>query len=218
MISKRTIVQLLVLGGCVAAVSVTRADGEQPAASAARGDAAAPVSAVGSNSGDGRSNTATSPARGGDVRVLQSARDPQLDAIPAQLKRSQLLSGGEVDVDFASARRVVGAGGEPAWIARSSDGASICAVRAGALACPSAALLEVTGLSPGINGRAGEPFHVWGIAGDDVSSVVLVEADGSRSAVAVTDNFFDVETDDWPRQLTWTGPSGAESFTFPAYP
>jgi hypothetical protein len=209
MISKRTIMRLLVAGGCVTAVSVAQAAGK-PAASESTRHAAArggPAHAT--------SVRARTAARA-QLRVLRTPREMQKDTIPAGLRRARLLPDGAVDL--TAARQVPAAGGERAWIVPSADGASVCAVREGAVACPSAALLEITGLSPGINGRAGEPFHVWGIAGDDVSSIVLVQADGSRTSVSVTDNFFDVEADDWPRALTWTGPAGAESFAFPAYP
>lgn len=231
---KRTIVQLSVLGCCAVAVSVAHAAGESntterpaPVAPHSVGVGNAGTSDAGGAGADtgGRSGssapTASAAARAqasarSHLRVLRSPRDARSDAIPAPLLRSSLLSSAEVEL--GSARSVAAAGGERAWIVPSADGRSICAVRAGAVACPPAALLEVTGLSPGINGRLGDPFHVWGIAGDDVSSIVLVEADGTRVPVSVTDNFFDVETEDWPRSLTWTGPSGPESFTFPAYP
>lgn len=147
------------------------------------------------------------------LQVLRQARSVAADAVAPAVAAQPTLADGEVDL--SAARRVAGSDGEPAWIAPSSDGGSVCAVRAGAVACPPVALLEVTGLSPGIIGRAGEPYHVWGIAGDDVSSLVLVEGDGTRVPVTIADNFFDLATDDWPRALTWTGPSGPESFTFP---
>lgn len=147
------------------------------------------------------------------MRVLRRPRRATADAIaPAVAQQPVVAAGG---IDLAAARKVQPSDAEPAWIAPSSDGSAVCAVRAGAATCPAASLLVVTGLTPAIFGRSGEPYHVWGIAGDDVSSIVLTEADGTRVPVTVTDNYFDVETDDWPRTLTWTGPGGAESFTFP---
>lgn len=147
------------------------------------------------------------------LRVLRQPRHVAADAVSPGVAAQPTLADGAVDL--SAARRVRGSDGEPAWIAPSSDGSAVCAVRAGAVACPPVALLTVTGLSPGLIGRAGEPYRVWGIAGDDVSSLVLVEGDGTRVSVTITDNFFDLATDDWPRALTWTGPSGPESFTFP---
>ncbi|MDO8214098.1 hypothetical protein [Conexibacter sp. CPCC 206217] len=219
--AKRTIVQLSVLGCCAVAVSVAHAAGgsigAQRPASAAPHDAgtrSATGTAVNTPANTAAGAGARTSARS-HLRILRTPRDARRDTVPAHLRRSGLLAGG--DVDLGEARAVAASGGERAWIAPSSDGTSVCAVRAGAIACPPAALLEVTGLSPGINGRLGDPFHVWGIAGDDVSSIVLVEADGTRVPVTATDNFFDVETEEWPRSLTWTGPSGPESFTFPPY-
>lgn len=207
---KRTIPQLLLLGSLAAAVSVahgaSRPD-DPVAAPAVAAAAPAPTATAAAAQGRARARA--------QLSVLRSARDLRRDAVPMQVLHDRLLADGAVDL--ANARRVSGAGGESVWIAPSADGKSVCGVRAGAVACPSLALLEVTGLSPGINGRAGESFHVWGIAGDDVSSIVLELSDGRRSSVSVTDNFFDVETRTWPRGLTWTGPEGAESFTFPAY-
>ncbi len=144
--------------------------------------------------------------------VLRRPRRATADAVAPAVAEQPIVAGG---IDLSAARRVQSSDGEPAWIAPSSDGGAVCAVRAGAATCPAASLLVVTGLTPAINGRNGEPYHVWGIAGDDVSSIVLTEADGTRVPVSVTDNYFDVETDDWPRTLTWTGPDGAESFAFP---
>lgn len=150
------------------------------------------------------------------LHVLRQPRSVTADAVAPAIAGQPTVADG--DIDLTAARRVKAADGEAAWIAPSADGDAICGVRAGAVACPATALLEVTGLSPAINGRLGEPYHVWGIAGDDVSSLVLIEGDGTRVSVTVTDNFFDVETDDWPRSLTWTGPNGPESFTYPPRP
>lgn len=207
---KRTIPQLLLLGSLAAVVSVahgaSRSDDPVAASAAA---AAAPAPPITAAAAQGRARARA------QLHVLRSPRNLSRDAVPTQVLHGQLLADGSVDI--ADARRVSGADGESAWIAPSADGKSVCGVRAGAVACPPVALLEVTGLSPGINGRAGDDFHVWGIAGDDVSSILLEQSDGRRTSVSVTDNFFDVETRAWPRGLTWTGPEGAESFTFPAY-
>ncbi len=172
--------------------------------------AAAPAVAAPGSPRDGRQWRAVAREHLG---VLRQPRSVTADTVaPAVAQQPTVTAGG---IDLAAARRVATSDGEAAWIAPSSDGSAVCAVRAGAVTCPAASLLEITGVSPGLIGRSGEPYHVWGIAGDDVSSLVLTEGDGTRVSITVTDNFFDVETDDWPRSLTWTGPGGAESFTFP---
>jgi len=119
-------------------------------------------------------------------------------------------------VDAATSHEVAD-GRSAAWIASSADGRSVCAVlKRGASACAMVNSLVDDGLSPGIIGRLGEPFHVFGVTTDDVSSVVLVEGDNTRTPVSVSDNFFDVETDDWPTELQWTASDGGHSFGFPA--
>lgn len=211
---KTTFARLLIIGGCATAVATAALTTTAPADPKPQRSAplAAPAPLV------APTPTATSGQWRGLAReqleVLDEPRDATADAVPAGVRSQPLFADGVVDVGAA---REVAPGAERAWIAPSADGTAVCAFRAGGLACPSVARLTVTGLAPGILGRIGEPFHVWGIAGDDTSSIVLIEADGTRVAVTATDNFFDVETDDWPRGLTWTGPNGAESFEFPSY-
>jgi hypothetical protein len=209
--------RLLVLGGSAAAVVTVAHTAAAPALPAPPPQTAAATHAASAAAAVNTSGAAThwrATARA-HVGVLREPQDPARDAVPARVRAQPLLSGGVVDL--AAAKKVRSGDGEAAWIAPSADGSALCAVRSGALACPPLSLLTVTGMAPGIIGRAGEPFHVWGIAGDDVSSVVLIEADGTRVPIRVVDNFFDVATDDWPRSLTWTGPSGPESFGFPAF-
>ncbi|MDW5597851.1 hypothetical protein VSS74_26090 [Conexibacter stalactiti] len=210
---KATILRLLVLGGCATAVTTAALTTTAPAdPKPERSPAlAAPAPRVGPVPGF-TSAQWRSLARE-QLEVLEEPREAAADAVPASIRSQPLFADGAVEL---AAAREVAPGAERAWIAPSADGTAVCAFRTGAVACPSVARLTVTGLAPGVNGRYGEPFHVWGIAGDDTSSIVLIEADGTRVAVTVTDNFFDVETDDWPRGMTWTGPEGAESFEFPA--
>ncbi|HST41739.1 MAG TPA: hypothetical protein VLK58_19625 [Conexibacter sp.] len=212
---KRTFARLLVLGGCATAVTTAALTATAPAD---------PAPTVGTRQVSPPPLVGPAPAVDAaawralareQLHTLAEPRDAVADAVPARIRRQPLFA--DAIVDLGAAREVAAAGEEPAWIAPTADGTAVCAVRSGALACPSVARLTVTGLSPGILGRVGEPFHVWGIAGDDTSSIVLIEADGTRVPVSVTDNFFDVETDDWPRGLTWIGPSGPESFTYPSF-
>ncbi|MDO8186371.1 hypothetical protein Q5424_18720 [Conexibacter sp. JD483] len=215
---RRLLAVLVAIAAAVAIAHVTATSaqpgaprpGDEAAAIVTRPLPAAPpdVPAPAGGPRDGRHWRAVARAR---LRVLRQPHSVTADAVPPAVASQPTTAG----IDLAAARRVTGSGGEQAWIAPSSDGSSVCAVRSGAVACSATMLLEVTGLSPAINGRGGEPYHVWGTAGDDVRSLVLVEGDGTRVAVTVTDNFFDVATDDWPRSLTWTGPSGPESFVFP---
>lgn len=137
------------------------------------------------------------------------------DTVPQRIRRQPLLSDGAVDL--AAAREVERDDAPRTWIAPSRDGTAICAFREGGMACPSVARLTETGLSPGIFGRVGEPFHIWAIVGDDVSAIVLTEADSTRTSLTAVDNFVTAELDDWPRSIAWTTPDGPESFVFPAF-
>ncbi|HEY4277775.1 MAG TPA: hypothetical protein VGM91_06125 [Conexibacter sp.] len=187
-----TLAGVAVLGGAVSLANGAEPGGSHHAASSPgpAAAAAAPAPAV--------IAAARTIARA-HVGALRHARRPGHDAIAASVASGPLLSGGLIDP--ATSREVVG-GRSAAWVVSSSDGQSVCAVlRQGAAACSSVAALVDDGLSPGVMGRMGEPFHVFGVTADDVSEVVLVQTGGSRTSVSVTDNFFDVSADDWPASL-----------------
>jgi hypothetical protein len=198
----------LVLTVAVAAAALLLLDGSDPSPSRAARPAASPSGALAQASA--RRETARA-----HVAALRRARSATRDALPPKLLGGPLMADGALDA--ATARKVAVADGG-GWIASSGDGASVCAVINGALGCSSLRALTVDGTSPAIMGRVGEPIHVFGPASDDVSDLTLVHLDRRTESVTVTDNFYDVETDDWPRSLTWLGPDGLESFDFPPAP
>jgi hypothetical protein len=146
------------------------------------------------------------------VAALRRPRSATRDALPPTMLGSPLLSDGALDV--ATARRV-SVDDTTGWVASSGDGQDVCALVDGALGCTALTTLVDEGMTPSIMGRAGEPHQVFGVAADGVSDIELVHQDDRAEAVSITDGFYLIASDDWPKELTWLGPDGAESFTFP---
>jgi len=146
------------------------------------------------------------------VAALRRPRSATRDALPPTVLGGPLLADGALDV--ATARRV-SADGASVWVASSGDGQDVCAVVDGGLGCTSLLALLDEGMVPSIMGRAGEPHQVYGVAADGVTDIELVHQDDRTEPVTVTDGFYLIASDDPPKALTWLGPSGAESFTFP---
>jgi hypothetical protein len=149
------------------------------------------------------------------LHVLRTPPARGADAVPQRIRRQPLFA--DAPVDLAAARLVRANSSSPAWIAPSSDGRAVCMIRAGAVACSPLEVLRDKGVAPAVNGRRGQPVSIAGIAVDGIRSVVLIEHDGTRTTVPVADNFFDVQTDAWPRALTWIGPAGSELLELAPY-
>lgn len=212
--------RVLALGGCaVIAVTVAMAiSGQSGSEPSDRGSPAPALdpSARGVGADDADTASARSEADADprtvalqQLAVLRRPRAGGADAVPTRVRRQPLFRDGIVE--FSAARAVRTMDGARAWMAPSSDGKAVCVLRAGAVACPPVEVLTSEGLTPAINARRGEPVRVWGIATDGVSSIMLTERSGRRSAVPFADNFFDVELDAWPHALSWIGPRGPRS-------
>lgn len=187
--------------------------------------AAALFVAIAAGGGD-RSHAASSPAAApgeraaaagraaaaAEVALLRRPRSATRDALPPALLGGPLLAGGALDL--GTVRRAP-AGSRTAYVASSGDGQDVCAVLDGGLGCTALSALLDEGTTPSIIGRSGETLKVFGVAADGVTDIELVDLDDRATAVTVTDGFYVAATDEWPQALTWEGPNGSESFTFP---
>jgi hypothetical protein len=148
-------------------------------------------------------------------------RAPQsADAVPNDLAQQPiLLPDGPVSadnatklVDLASARRV---GTSDTWIAPGPNG-TLCHFTYGTVrGCAPADQLRDDGVSPSVSWRAGEGITVAGITSDAVSSVVVHFDDGSQKTLPASDNYFEINTNKVPVDVSWDGPNGAERTSFP---
>lgn len=160
----------------------------------------------------GPDHTAIGQARA-HVGALDTPRSAS-DALAPRAAATRLIADGLVEP--LSMRRVE-AGGEAGWLGLTTDGDQVCVVSNGALTCPTVQLLVDEGVAPGYVGRATESVvHVFGVVSDDASGLQLLLRDRRTLNVTVRDNFFAVDVPAVPIELTWTGPSGPASWTFPA--
>lgn len=151
-------------------------------------------------------------AAAAEVALLRRPRVATRDVLPTGLLSGPLLADGALDV--ATTRRVT-TGGEQVYVASSADGRQVCSLLDGGLGCTSVSSLLDEGTAPSVIWRSGEPFSVFGVAADGVTDIELIDLDDRAHPVTVTDGVYLVESDEWPKALTWEGASGSESFTFP---
>lgn len=134
------------------------------------------------------------------------------DVVSDQLIHSPLLNDGVADAGLS--RRV--GFSKPAWLVPGSDGRSICLLTPASLNCPLNKEVEDRGLAPSMSWTAHGSVRVSGIASDAVTSVEIVQADGSVASVAVTNNLFDYSSEHAPREIRWTGPDGPHTAVLPS--
>jgi hypothetical protein len=202
--SPRALLLLLLAAGALLLAVLHSSGSHGPATATAADGAQSPAAA--------RAAAGRAAARA-EVALLRRPRSATRDAIPPALLGGPMLADGAIDT--ATARTVLD-DGEATYVASSSDGRDVCAIADGAMGCTPTAALAAAGTTPSIAGRRGEPFHVFGVAADDVSDLVLVEADGTETPVTATDGVYRVDTGAWPQALTWSTPEGPQRFAFPA--
>jgi hypothetical protein len=164
----------------------------------------------------GRSVTAHASALQGlerlapQVAALRAAHGPD-DAVDGRLVRSSLLRGAVADAGLA--RRVGFT--KPAWFLPGTDGRSICVLTPASLNCPLSKDVEDQGLAPSMSWTAQGPVRVSGIASDSVTSVDIVQQDGTVESVAVTNNLLDYSSESAPREIRWNGLDGPHTVVLP---